>query len=183
MLLDLGHSGMKSLSAGNPFNAAGPHSAKSCHFSLHGSQLHVRHWQIGYIFNLDDKGHDLTTGRIFDDCARILVKMPATYRTGEPRLAAFRRTLLTDNENHGRPSPDDCFEYYLRDLASEFVSIAIGNSQSRTDCIAGLQYLHALGDCEPSLAYLSTDGMSRWYNDLGLLEDMVDYKKVLRSQN
>jgi hypothetical protein len=26
-----------------PFNAAGPHSAKSCQFSVHGSHLHVRH--------------------------------------------------------------------------------------------------------------------------------------------
>jgi hypothetical protein len=60
-----------------PFNAAGPHAAKSCHFSVHGAQLHVRHWQTGYVFDFGDKGHDPSdpsTGRIFDDCARILVR-------------------------------------------------------------------------------------------------------------
>jgi hypothetical protein len=101
--------------------------------------------------------------------------MPATYHTGESRLVAFWRTLITDNEIHGQSSPDDCFEYYLKDLISEFVSTAIANGQSRTDCISGLQYLHALGECEPSLGYLSTDGMPKWCDEIGLLEDMVDW--------
>jgi Heterokaryon incompatibility protein (HET) len=160
-----------------PFNAAGPHSAKSRHFSVHGSQLHVRHWQIGYVSDLGDKGHDLTTGKLFDGWARILVKMPATYHTGELRLAAFWRTLIADTEIHRQSSPDNCFEYYLKDVISNFISRAIGDGQSRTDCLAGLQDLHALGDREPSLAFLSTDGMPNWCDEIGLFEDMVDRKR------
>ena len=101
------------------FDAGKVFQSKEPGFEIDGRHLHVKARYLDTVSDLGDTVSDMTKLSMFDNVAKLILRCPPIYKTGQDRIEVLWRTLLSDQSPRYCPLPPEfgrSFSAWLRYL-------------------------------------------------------------------
>lgn len=99
------------------FDAGKVFQSKEQGFEIDGGQLHVKARYLDTVSDLGDTASDMAELSMFDNVAKLILRSPTIYKTGQDRIEVLWRTLLSDQSPRYYPLPPEfgrSFSAWLR---------------------------------------------------------------------
>ena len=117
------------------FNAGKVFQSKEQGFEIDGKHLHVKARYFDTVSDLGDTASDMAELSMFDNVAKLILRCPKIYKTGQDRIEVLWRTLLSNQSPRYYPLPPEfghSFSAWLRCSLAQDILRAARQTQDLT---------------------------------------------------
>ena len=87
------------------FDAANVLSSTKSDFKVENDQLHLQARYLDVVSDVGEKASDIAKLGVLEEIAKLILKCPANYKTGQDRIEVLWRTLISDQTLVEYPAP------------------------------------------------------------------------------
>ncbi|KAL8762929.1 MAG: hypothetical protein Q9184_001151 [Pyrenodesmia sp. 2 TL-2023] len=88
------------------FNAGKVHHSTGSEFKVDRHQLHLQAQHLDVVSDLGETASQISENGVFEDVAKLMLKCPAKYATGQDRIEVLWRTLISNQTPLEYPAPE-----------------------------------------------------------------------------